>query len=168
MMTTLSMMTNLQPTFARGCLELRVLIRSRRGASGSTRAKAAVRSIGTGSPIRELDLIRHCRIMLMFSFIETRLFTKLVLGYLTDDEYLALQTALMSDPEAGPVMPGSGGVRKLRWGAPGRGKRGGYRVIYYVRRAHGVIWMLTMYPKNVADNIPTHVLRQIRKEVEDG
>ena len=95
---------------------------------------------------------------MIFSFIETRLFTKLVLGYMTDDEYLALL----------PVIPGSGGVRKLRWAAPGRGKRGGYRVIYYVRRAHGVIWMLTMYPKNVADNIPTHVLRQIRKEVEDG
>jgi hypothetical protein len=61
-----------------------------------------------------------------------------------------------------------GCVRKLRWAAPGRGKRRGYRVICSVRRAHGVIWMLTMYPKNFADNIPTHVLRQIRKEVEDG
>jgi mRNA-degrading endonuclease RelE of RelBE toxin-antitoxin system len=75
----------------------------------------------------------------MFSFIETRLFTKLVLGYMTDDEYLALQTALMTDPEAGPVVPGFGGVRKLRWAAQGRGKRRGYRVIYYVRRVHGVL-----------------------------
>ena len=103
----------------------------------------------------------------MFSFIETRLFTKLVLEYLSDEEYSALQAALMGAPEAGPVIPGSGGVRKLRWGASGRGKRGGYRVIYYVRRAHGVIWLLTMYPKNVAENIPAHVLRQIAKEVED-
>jgi hypothetical protein len=57
--------------------------------------------------------------MAMFSFIETRLFTKLVVGYLSDEEYAALQVALMRDPEAGPVIPGSGGVRKLRWAAPG-------------------------------------------------
>jgi putative transcriptional regulator len=67
---------------------------------------------------------------------------------LTDAEYAALQAALMADPDAGSVVPGSGSVRKLRWAAPGRGKRGGYRIIYYVRRAGGVIWMLTMYPKN--------------------
>ena len=59
-------------------------------------------------------------------------------------------------------------MRKLRWRAAGRGKRGGYRGIYFARVAEGVIWMLTMYPKNVAENIPAHVLRQIRKEVEDG
>jgi mRNA-degrading endonuclease RelE of RelBE toxin-antitoxin system len=104
----------------------------------------------------------------MFSFIETRLFTKLVIEYLTDEEYGALQESLMRNPDVGPVIPGSGGIRKIRWAAQGRGKRGGYRIIYYVRRTHGVIWMLTMYPKNVAENIPTHVLKQIRKEVEDG
>ena len=104
----------------------------------------------------------------MFSFIETRLFTKLVLEYLSDEEYGSLQQALIRDPDAGPVIPGSGGVRKLRWAAAGRGKRGGYRVIYYVKRANGVIWLLTMYPKNVAENIPAVVLRRIRQEVDDG
>ena len=104
----------------------------------------------------------------MFSFIETKLFTRLVGEYLSDDEYRLLQAALIADPNAGDVVPGSGGVRKLRWRARGRGKRGGYRVIYFVKPALGVIWMLTIYPKNVAENIPAHVLRQIRKEVDDA
>jgi mRNA-degrading endonuclease RelE of RelBE toxin-antitoxin system len=104
----------------------------------------------------------------VFSFIETRLFTRLVQEYLDDDEYRELQKALMNNPETGNVIPGSGGIRKLRWRTPGRGKRGGYRVIYYTRISQGMIWMLTMYPKNVAENIPSHVLRQIRKEIENG
>ncbi len=103
----------------------------------------------------------------MFSFIETQLFTRLVKRYLSDEQYAELQLALMVNPELGPVIAGTGGVRKLRWAAPGRGKRGGYRVIYYVRRPKGVIWMLTMYPKNVADSIPAHVLREIREELGD-
>jgi mRNA-degrading endonuclease RelE of RelBE toxin-antitoxin system len=104
----------------------------------------------------------------VFSFIETRLFTRLVQEYLDDDEYRELQKVLMDNPETGNIIPGSGGLRKVRWRAPGRGKRGGYRVIYYARLKQGVILMLTMYPKNVAENIPAHVLRRIRKEVEDG
>jgi mRNA-degrading endonuclease RelE of RelBE toxin-antitoxin system len=56
----------------------------------------------------------------------------------------------------------------VRWRAQGRGKRGGYRVIYYARLRQGVILMLTMYPKNVSENIPAHILRQIRKEIENG
>ena len=103
----------------------------------------------------------------MFSFIETRQFSRLVEEYLSDDDYAKLQRELMRDPELGTVIRGSGGVRKLRWAAPGRGKRGGYRVIYFVRRENGVIWMLTMYPKNVADSIPGHVLNRIREEIED-
>lgn len=103
----------------------------------------------------------------MYSFIETPLFTKLVQEYLSEEEYARLQTHLIEQPEAGPPIRGTGGVRKLRWAAPGRGKRGGYRVIYILRRPKGVIWMLTMYPKNVADTIPAHVLKKIREEIDD-
>jgi mRNA-degrading endonuclease RelE of RelBE toxin-antitoxin system len=103
----------------------------------------------------------------VFSFIETQLFTRLVKQYLSDEQYSQLQQALIDNPELGPVIAGTGGVRKLRWAAQGRGKRGGYRVIYYVRRPKGIIWMLTMYPKNVADSIPAHVLKEIREELGD-
>jgi hypothetical protein len=103
----------------------------------------------------------------MISFVETKLFTRLVQDYLSDDEYSQLQQALVADPEAGSLIPGSGGVRKLRWGMAGRGKRSGLRVIYYLRTRHGQIWMLTLYPKNVAENIPAHVLKQIKDEVDD-
>jgi len=87
---------------------------------------------------------------------------------MTDEEYRELQLYLVEDPEAGAVIPGSGGVRKLRWRALGRGKRGGYRVIYFTRLEEGIVWMLTIYPKNLKDNIPANVLRQIRKEIENA
>ena len=103
----------------------------------------------------------------MFTFVETPVFTRLVGEYLSDDEYLKLQVALSENPKAGAIIPNSGGIRKLRWSMSGRGKRGGLRIIYYLRSRQGVIWMLTLYPKNVAENIPAHVLRQIRKELED-
>ena len=102
----------------------------------------------------------------MFVFIETRLFSRLVQEYLTDDEYASLQRALVATPDAGSVIQGSGGVRKMRWALAGQGKRGGYRIIYFLRRSANEIWMLTMYPKNVTDAIPGHVLRKIREEIE--
>ena len=86
----------------------------------------------------------------MFGFIETTLINRLVSDYLSDEEYGKLQQELMNNPEAGAVIRGSGGVREIRWAAAGRGKRGGYRVIDFVRRSNDIIWMLTMYPKNVS------------------
>ena len=103
----------------------------------------------------------------MFTFIETKLFTKLVQAYLSDDEYANLQRAIAEDPNAGDVIKGSGGVRKRRWGLSGRGKRGGVRVIYYLRLQQGQIWMLTMYAKTEADSIAGPVLTKI-KEALDG
>lgn len=75
----------------------------------------------------------------MISFVETKLFTRLVQEYLSDEAYSALQQALLADPEAGAVIPGSGGVRKLRRGVAGRGKRGGIRVIYFLRARQGQV-----------------------------
>ena len=103
----------------------------------------------------------------MFTFVETRLFTRLVGEYLSDQEYADLQAALAENPELGDVISGSGGVRKLRWAVRGRGKRGGVRVIYFVRTRQGVIWMLTIYAKNVAENISPQTLRKIREEIEN-
>ena len=104
----------------------------------------------------------------MFAFVETKLFTRLVYQHLTDDEYVEVQRTLARNPEAGALVPGSGGVRKLRWALPERGKRGGLRIIYYVRSRQDLIWMLTLYAKNEAGNIPAHILRKIRQEIEDA
>ncbi len=102
----------------------------------------------------------------MFTFIETRLFSRLVLEYLSDEDYAKLQQELIEDPTAGDLIPGSGGIRKLRWKGSGRGKRGGVRVIYFARSRQGEIWMLTLYAKNVSENIPPHILKRIKEEID--
>jgi mRNA-degrading endonuclease RelE of RelBE toxin-antitoxin system len=102
------------------------------------------------------------------TFVETTLFTKLIYAYLSDDEYAALQYLLTLHPEAGDIVPGSGGVRKIRWGASGRGKRGGLRVIYYWKARQDEIWLLTLYAKNEASNIAPHILRRIAEEIKNG
>lgn len=99
-------------------------------------------------------------------FIETSLFTKLLYTYLTEDEYVGLQGFMIKYPEAGNVVPGSGGVRKLRWGMAGRGKRGGVRVIYFYKAHGGEIWLLTIYGKSDVENIPAHILKQIAEELQ--
>ena len=71
-------------------------------------------------------------------------------------------------PDAGEVVPHSGGVRKVRWGRKGMGKRGGVRVIYFNRLDDGKIWLLLIYAKNADDNIPVHVLRELKEELENG
>jgi mRNA-degrading endonuclease RelE of RelBE toxin-antitoxin system len=102
----------------------------------------------------------------MFSFIETKLFSLLREDYLPDDQYAKLQTALIERPECGALIPGSGGVRKLRWSQSGRGKRGGVRVIYYAKVRDGIVFMLTIYAKNEDESIPAHILRKIKEEVD--
>lgn len=100
-------------------------------------------------------------------FIEAAAFTKYIYDYLSDDEYLGLQSFLLQYPESGKVVRGSGGVRKVRWAMSRKGKSGGVRVIYYFKKQDDEIWLLTIYSKNEVESIPAHVLRQIAKEIEN-
>ena len=90
-------------------------------------------------------------------FIEASLFTRYVYSYLTEEEYLGLQTYLFISPEAGDIVPGSGGVRKLRWIMTGVGKRGGVRVIYYLKKKDDEIWLLTIYKKSETQMTSAHL-----------
>ena len=103
----------------------------------------------------------------IMEFIEVTAFTKYVQDYLTEDEYLGLQSFLLQNPEASKIVRGSGGVRKVRWAITGKGKSGGVRVIYYFKKQDDEIWLLTIYSKNEVESIPAHVLRQIAKEIEN-
>jgi len=100
-------------------------------------------------------------------FIETSIFTKILSDYLNDEEYRGLQTYLMQKPDAGDLVRGSGGVRKVRWAPEGRGKSGGVRVIYYWKRPDHEIWMLTIYSKSEQSTIPGHVLKQIAEAINN-
>ncbi len=100
-------------------------------------------------------------------FIETSLFTKLINDYLSDEEYSGLQVYLVEHPDAGNIIRGSGGVRKIRWAAKGKGKSGGIRVIYFWKKSDSEIWMLTAYSKNEKDSIPGHLLKKIAEEIKN-
>lgn len=91
-------------------------------------------------------------------FIETQIFTKLLSGLLQDEQYRELQVTLLFRPDAGAVIKGSGGLRKIRWAPVGSGKRGGLRVIYYHDEPHR-IYMLFVYRKNQQENLTPEQLR---------
>lgn len=98
--------------------------------------------------------------------IETPIFTRRIQAILADDEYRLLQAQLVQKPDAGKIIPGSGGLRKLRWSAGGHGKRGGIRVVYYWFVSPEVVLMLFAYPKNEQDNLTPDQLKQLKKLVE--
>jgi len=85
----------------------------------------------------------------------------------SDDEYRELQQALVDRSDAGSVMVGSGGLRKIRWAKEGRGKRGGVRVIYYWAVSSEQILMLFMYPKGEQDDLTSAQIKMLRQIVEE-
>lgn len=104
---------------------------------------------------------------LMYTIIETPTFQEDAQDIWSEQERGAFCAWLAGNPEAGKVIPGSGGCRKVRWSIAGTGKRGGARIIYYNRLNNGEIWLLVIYTKNVTSNIPAHILKSIREAIEN-
>lgn len=104
----------------------------------------------------------------MHTFIELHPFATVRDKYLNDDEFTAFQRYLAANTDAGDVIPRSGGCRKLRWAIEGRGKRGGVRVIYFLRLNSGQIVLVTMYAKNVQENIDPNLLKRLKEVFENG
>ncbi len=104
----------------------------------------------------------------MYTVIETDVFVRAAAQVWTDAERVAFIDWLAANPDAGDVIPGSGGCRKVRWTRPGMGKRGGARVIYFNRLECGEIWLLMVYVKAKFDNLPVSFLKQLREAIEHG
>ena len=100
-------------------------------------------------------------------FIETPTFTRLLMDLLTDDEYSGLQNVLVEKPERGGIIKGGGGIRKLRFALPGRGKSGGVRVIYYWVVRQDRILMLFMYPKSERSDLTPEQIKVLAKIVKE-
>jgi hypothetical protein len=101
-------------------------------------------------------------------FIEAPLFTQLLPDFMIDDEYRELQQHLSRDPEAGDMISGTGGFRKLRWAGTRRrkGKRGGLRLIYYYFLADSQIWLITVYDKDSMTDLSPAEKRVLKTAIE--
>jgi len=104
----------------------------------------------------------------MFTIAETIIFTQQSKRYWSQLESEEFASYIANNPDVGDVIPNSGGVRKVRWAAKGKGKRSGVRVIYYNMLADGVIWLLVIYGKNVKETIPSHIIKQLKEAIENG
>ncbi|HOU40676.1 MAG TPA: type II toxin-antitoxin system RelE/ParE family toxin [Promineifilum sp.] len=100
-------------------------------------------------------------------FIETPIFTRHIMELLSDEEYSRLQEVLLMRPEAGDLIPGGGGLRKLRWRVSGTGKRGGLRTIYYWDVSSEVCYMLFVYKKSAKSDLTQQQLRILRNLVKE-
>lgn len=98
---------------------------------------------------------------------ETPVFVTYAARIWSDAERVEFINWIAANPLSGDVIPGSGGCRKVRWAASGRGKRGGARVIYFLEREH-TVWLLIVYTKARFDNLPSEFLAELKQGVEDA
>ncbi|WP_144631406.1 transcriptional regulator [Bordetella genomosp. 13] len=102
----------------------------------------------------------------MMTVIETHVFAAWAEKVWTDSEREAFVDWISVNPEAGDVIPGSGGCRKVRWTRAGTGKRGGARIIYYLRLANGELVPLLVYAKSRLDNISAASLAKMKEKLD--
>jgi Protein of unknown function (DUF1044). len=100
-------------------------------------------------------------------FIETPTFTRQIVALLPDEAYRGLQNLILENPERGDLIVGGGGLRKLRYALPGRGKSGGMRTIYYWRHDAHQVLMLVAYPKSRQDTLSDAELAILRRLIEE-
>ena len=98
--------------------------------------------------------------------VETRAFTARIGDLMSDEQYRQFQLQLASRPTAGDVIPGTGGLRKIRWAGKGRGKRGGCRLIYYWHAASKRLLMLFVFGKSERADLTTAQKRVLQQIVE--
>jgi hypothetical protein len=99
--------------------------------------------------------------------IEAPIFTKRILGMLSDEEYKELQWALIANPVAGKVIPGGNGLRKIRWAIVGGGKRGGLRIIYYYLTRESKIYLILAYNKSEQVDLTKAQLKMLSDYVKE-
>lgn len=101
-------------------------------------------------------------------FIEAPAFTRFLSDYMSDGYFRELQVFLMANPEAGDVIQGTGGFRKLRWkdSRRGKGKRGGLRVIYFHFPNEVQLWLMTIYDKNEIDDLSTAQKKMLKQQID--
>ena len=99
--------------------------------------------------------------------LETSVFTDRIDKLLVSEDYRLLQLEILANPAIGRTIPGGGGIRKLRWCLPGKGKRGGARIIYYWAVNRELILMLFAFRKNEQDDLTADQLRRLRAAVEE-
>lgn len=104
----------------------------------------------------------------MYTVIETDIFVRYAEAIWEDGEREAFIAWLAANPLAGDVIPGSGGLRKVRWTRSGTGKRGGTRIIYYNALPEGRIGLLIAYTKARFDNLPAAFLKQLKEAISNG
>jgi hypothetical protein len=100
--------------------------------------------------------------------IETSIFTRRVIDILTDNEYGELQGFMAAHPDAGNIIPGGRGLRKLRWGISGKGKRGGTRIIYCWLKARDTLLMVFIFRKNERSDLTRDQLKTLKRIAAKG